>query len=100
MQVLYAQSWKKNGGSNKFKGKIDKTRGKKSWSNPHKIKVDDRVFESQKRGEVNSYQKEKEEKKGFQCYNCEKWGHLAKHYWYRKVKGLTKGKDKGVNLAS
>ncbi|XP_050909627.1 uncharacterized protein LOC127123451 [Lathyrus oleraceus] len=29
----------------------------------------------------------------------EKWGHLAKHRWYRKDKGLTKGKDKGANFA-
>ncbi|XP_050896654.1 uncharacterized protein LOC127103437 [Lathyrus oleraceus] len=82
IQALQAHSWKKNGGSNKFKGKIDKTQGKKSWSNPHKNKVDDRASESSKRGEGNSYQKDKEEKKGVQKY-----------------KGSTKGKDEGANLA-
>ncbi|XP_050877295.1 uncharacterized protein LOC127081048 [Lathyrus oleraceus] len=82
-----------------FKGKIGKTQGKKSWSNPHKNKVDDRASKSSKRGEGNFYQKDKKEKKGVQCYNSEKWGHLAKHYWYRKDKRSTKGKDEGVNLA-
>lgn len=58
-QALKAQLWKKNGSSNKFKGKIDKTRGKKYQSNPHKNKVDDINYESLKRGEGNSYQKDK-----------------------------------------
>lgn len=34
-----------------------------------------------------------------QCYNCEKWGHLAKDYWYTKDNGSTKGEDEGANLA-
>ncbi|XP_050876675.1 uncharacterized protein LOC127080399 [Lathyrus oleraceus] len=63
IQALQAQSWKNNGGSNEFKVKIAKTQGKKSWSNPHKNKFDDRASESSKRGEGNSYQKDKEEKK-------------------------------------
>ena len=62
IQALQAQSWKKNGGSNKGKGKFDKTQGKKSWSNPHKQHVDDRDSESSKRGGGN-YQKDKEDKK-------------------------------------
>ena len=62
IQALQAQSWKKNGGSNKGKGKFDKTQGKKSWSNPHKQHVDDRASESSKKGGGN-YQKDKEDKK-------------------------------------
>lgn len=61
IQALHTQPWKKNGGSNMFKGKIAKTQGKKS--NPHKNKVDDRAFESSKRGKRNSNQRDKEEKK-------------------------------------
>ncbi|XP_058727027.1 uncharacterized protein LOC131598445 [Vicia villosa] len=91
-------SWKKDGGSKKFKGKFDKTQGKKSWSNPHKHHVDDRASESSKRGRGN-YRKDKEDKKGVQCYNCEKWGHMSKHCWYRKNNGSTKGKNEGANLA-
>lgn len=48
IQTLQAQAWKKNGSSNKFKGKIDKTRGKKSWSNTDRGKVDDRVLNPRK----------------------------------------------------
>ncbi|XP_050895483.1 uncharacterized protein LOC127102114 [Lathyrus oleraceus] len=70
--ALQAQTWKKHDGSNKFRGK---TQSKKSWLNPQKHKVD---FVSSKRGEGTSTNKE--EKKGVQCYNCEKWGHLAKNY--------------------
>ena len=33
-----------------------------------------------------------------QCYNCEKWGHVTKNYWYIKDKGSI-GKHEGVNLA-
>lgn len=44
IHALHAQTWKKHGGSNKFRGK---TRSKKSWSNPQKHKVDS---ESSKRG--------------------------------------------------
>lgn len=99
IQALHAQSWKKSGDSNKFKGKINKNRGKKFWSNPHKNKVDDRASESSKRGKGNFYRKDKEEKKGVQCYNCENRGHLAKHCWYKKDKGSTKGNDKWENLA-
>ncbi|XP_050918917.1 uncharacterized protein LOC127136402 [Lathyrus oleraceus] len=80
LQALQAQAWKKHGGSNKFKGKRDKTLSNKSWLNPQKRKVDDRASESLKRGEGNSYQKDKE-KKSVQCYNCEKLGHLAKNYF-------------------
>ncbi|XP_058742623.1 uncharacterized protein LOC131615147 [Vicia villosa] len=36
IQALQTQSWKKHGGSEKFKGKRDKTQSKKSWSNPQK----------------------------------------------------------------
>lgn len=43
--------------------------------------------------------KTKKRKKGVQCYNCEKWGHLVNHCWYRKGKGSTKGKEKWENLA-
>lgn len=50
-------------------------------------------FESSKRGEGNSCHKYKEDKKGVQCYKCEKWGHFAKNYWYRKGKGAKKGKE-------
>ena len=70
--TLQAQSWKKDDGSNKFKGKFDKTHGKKSRSNSHKNKIEDRSSKSSKRGGVN-YRKDKEDKKGMQCYNCEKW---------------------------
>ncbi|XP_058782486.1 uncharacterized protein LOC131656930 [Vicia villosa] len=71
MIVEKAQTWKKHGGSNKFIGKRDKTQSKKSRSNPHKHKVDDRTYESLKRGERNTYQKDKEEKKGVKFYKCE-----------------------------
>ena len=98
IQALQAQSWKKDGGSNKFKGKFDKTRGKKSWSNSHKNKVEDRSSESSKRGGGN-YRKDKEDKKVMQCYNYEKWGHLDKHCWYIKDNGSKKRKDEGANLA-
>ncbi|XP_058726405.1 uncharacterized protein LOC131597746 [Vicia villosa] len=81
IKALKAQSWKKNGGSNKFKGKVDKTQGKKPWSNPRKQQAKDRTFESSKRGGGN-YQKEKTDKKGV-----------------KKDNGLIKGKDEGVNLA-
>lgn len=84
IQALQAQTWKKHDGSKKFKGKRDKTRIKKSWLNPQKHKVDDMPSKSSKRGEGNSYQKDKEEKKGVHCYNCEKWGHLAKNCWYKE----------------
>lgn len=90
----------KNGGSNKFKGKWDKTQSKKSWVNPQKYKVDDKVSKSPKRGEGNSYQKDKHEKKNVQYYNYEKWHHLAKNCFYKKDKRATKGKDdEGENLA-
>ncbi|XP_050885188.1 uncharacterized protein LOC127088300 [Lathyrus oleraceus] len=82
---------KKHDGCNKFRGK---TRSKKSWSNPQKHKVN---YEFSKIGEETLTNKE--ERKGVQCYNCEKWGHLAKHCWSRKDKGETKGKDEGENLA-
>ncbi|XP_050876912.1 uncharacterized protein LOC127080645 [Lathyrus oleraceus] len=63
IQAPQAQTWKKHGGSNKFNGKGDKNQNKKSWPNPQKHKVDDRASEFSKRGEGNSYQKDKEEKK-------------------------------------
>lgn len=34
-----------------------------------------------------------------QCYNWEKWGHLAKNCWHNKDKGATKGKEEEANLA-
>ncbi|XP_058775966.1 uncharacterized protein LOC131650264 [Vicia villosa] len=88
----------KNGGSNKFKGKVDKTQGKKPWSNPHKQHAEDRTSESSKRGGGN-YRKDKKDKKGVQCYHCENWDHLSKHCWYRKDNGSKKGKDEGENFA-
>ncbi|XP_058722921.1 uncharacterized protein LOC131594735 [Vicia villosa] len=99
-KALQAQSWKNNGGSNKFKGKFDKNQGKKPWSNPHKQQDEDRTSESSKGGGGN-YRKDKEDKKGkgVQCYNCEKWGHMSKHCWYKKDNGSTKGKDEGAKLA-
>src|ERR1051325_1611055 len=98
IQPLQAQSWKKDGGSNKFKGKFDKSQGKNPWSNYKKNKVEDRNFASSKQGGGN-YRKDKEDKKGVQCHNCEKLGHVAKNCWYRKDNGLTKRKDEGANLA-
>lgn len=50
IQTLHAHTWKKHDGSNKFKGKGDKIRCKKSWLNPQKHKVNDRASESSKRG--------------------------------------------------
>ncbi|XP_058762537.1 uncharacterized protein LOC131635917 [Vicia villosa] len=90
---------KKSGGSNKFKGKFNKNQGKKPWSNPHKQQDEDRTPESLKGGGGN-YRKDKEDKKGkgVQCYKCEKWGHMSKHCWYKKVNGSPKGKDKGAKL--
>ncbi|XP_058775468.1 uncharacterized protein LOC131649727 [Vicia villosa] len=99
MIVEKAQTWKKHDSSKKFKGKGYKTQSKKSWSNPHKNKVDDRTFKSLNKGEENSYQKDKEEKKFVEFYNCEKWVHLAKNCWNKKYKGATKSKDEGANLA-
>ncbi|XP_050886389.1 uncharacterized protein LOC127091737 [Lathyrus oleraceus] len=93
------ETWKKHGSSNKLKGKRDKNQSKKSWSNPQKHKVNDRTSESSKRCEGNSYQKKRREK-GVKCYNYEKWGHLAKNYWYKKDNGAITGKNEGVNLAS
>ncbi|XP_058784851.1 uncharacterized protein LOC131659715 [Vicia villosa] len=89
----------KNGGYNKFKGKVDKTQDKKPWLNSHK-QVKDRTSESSK-GEEGNYRKDKEDKKGkgVQCYNCKKRGHLSKHCWYRKDNRSTKGGDEGANLA-
>lgn len=78
--------------------KAKETQSKKSWLNPQKHKVDDRVSESSKRGEGNSYPKDKE-KKGVKCYNSEKWGHVANNYWYNKDKGATKVNEEGENLA-
>lgn len=34
-----------------------------------------------------------------QCYNCEKWSHMANNCWYNKDKGPTKGNEEGENLA-
>ncbi|XP_058782680.1 uncharacterized protein LOC131657233 [Vicia villosa] len=79
IQALQAQLWKKNGGSNKFKGKFDKNQGKNPWSNPHKQHVEDKTFEPSKE-EGENYRKDKEDKK-------------------RKYNGSTKGKDEGANLA-
>ena len=53
IQDLQAQSWKKDGGSNKIKGKFDKSQDKKTWSNLHKNKVEDKNSESSKRGRGN-----------------------------------------------
>lgn len=78
---------------NKFRAKRDKTQSKKSWVNPQKHKVDGATSESLKSGERTSYQKDKQEQKSIQCYNCEKWGHLSKNYLYKKDKGATKGND-------
>lgn len=101
IQALQVQTWKKHGGSNKFKGKRDKTKSKKSWSNPQKHKVDNRASESPPKEKENPIKKreKKEEEKSVQCYSCEKWGHLAKNYWYRKDRGATKGKEEGENRA-
>jgi hypothetical protein len=33
-----------------------------------------------------------------QCYNFDKWGHLAKHCRYKKDNGSTKGNNEKVNL--
>lgn len=46
-----------------FKGRGDKTQSKKYWMNPLNHKVDDRAFESSKRGEETSYLKDKLKKK-------------------------------------
>ncbi|XP_058756512.1 uncharacterized protein LOC131629754 [Vicia villosa] len=94
IRALQSQSWKKNGGSNKFKGKFKKNQGKKPWSNPHKQKDEDRTSESSNVGGGN-YRKDKEDKngKGVQFYKCEKWGHMSKCYWYKKHNGSTTGKD-------
>ncbi|XP_058726874.1 uncharacterized protein LOC131598275 [Vicia villosa] len=77
IQALQAQSWKKNGGSNKFKDKFDKNQGKKPWSNPHKQQDEDRTSESSNGGGGN-YRKDKEDKK--------------------KDNGSIKGKDEGAKL--
>lgn len=97
-QELHTQAQKKQAGSNKFKGKGDKNKDKKSWSNPQKHKVDDRASESSTRGGGNSYSKENV-KMGKQCNIYDKWGHSAKNCWYRKDKGEAKGKEEGGNLA-
>ncbi|XP_050876469.1 uncharacterized protein LOC127080179 [Lathyrus oleraceus] len=98
IQALQDQAWKKHDSSNKFRGKEHKPDSKKSWLNPQKHEVDDRASESPKRRRGNSYQKDKE-KKSVQLYKCEKWGHMAKNYWYNKDKGATKDKEDGLNLA-
>lgn len=46
-----------------------------------------------KEDKENPTRKTKKKKKGVQCYNCEKRGHLAKNYWYKK------GKNEGENHA-
>lgn len=98
IHVLQTQTWKKNYGFNKSKRKWDKTQSKKSsWLHFQKQNVDDRASKFSKRGK---YHKDKLEKKNVQSYNYEKWGHLAKSFWYKKDKGATKDKDdEGVNLA-
>ena len=34
-----------------------------------------------------------------QCYNCEKWGNVAKNCWYNKDRGAIKGYEEGANFA-
>lgn len=93
------QAWKKKQvGSNKGKGKGDKTQGKKSWSNPQEHEFDDRASESSTRGGGYSYSKSNA-RTGVQCTICKNWGHFAKICWYRKDKGSTNGKEEGSNLA-
>ncbi|XP_050915303.1 uncharacterized protein LOC127130315 [Lathyrus oleraceus] len=100
IQAIQAHILKKHGGSNKFKGKGDKTQSKKSLVNPQKDKVADRTSESLKRGKGTSYQKDKQKMKNVKCYNFEKCGHLAKSCWYKKDNGTTQGKDdEGATLA-
>lgn len=58
-----------------------------------------RLLNPQKEDKETHIRNTKKGEKGVQCYNCEKWGHLAKNYWYMKGKGVTKGKEEGENLA-
>lgn len=101
IQALQVQTWKKHDGSSKTKGKFDKGYSRKgSWFNSHKLKNDEKLFESSKKGGCASNQKEKHDKKGVQCYNCNKWGHLAKNCSYKKAKIVAKDKDnEGENIA-
>lgn len=89
IQALQAQVWKKHGGSNKIKGKFKKSNGKKgSWPNSQKIKNDEKLFESFKRGGGASNHKAKVDKKSMQCYNCEKWDTWSIIVSIRKEKEL------------
>ncbi|XP_058762463.1 uncharacterized protein LOC131635834 [Vicia villosa] len=94
IQALQAQTWKNNGGFRKFKGKYDKGNNikKSSLSHSQKQKNDEKPGSS-KRGGGTSNRKEKFDKKNMKCYNCDKWGHMAKECWYNKGKGATKDKD-------
>jgi len=81
IQALQAQRWKKNGGSEKSKGKFDSNKKKKgSWSNSQKHKNGEKP-ESSNRGGGKSNQKDDkkfQDRKSVQCYNCEKFGHFAR----------------------
>lgn len=78
IQGLQAQTWKKHGGFGKFKGKNDKGNNNKGFKTHSQKLNNDEKYESSKREGWTSNHKETFDKKVVQCYNCEKWGHMAK----------------------
>jgi len=80
-KALQAQTTKKEGNhKNSKKGK-----GKSNWSNNSKFKADNKT-ESSKRGGFGKNQNKKKDfdKSKVQCYNCDKFGHFADEFWFKK----------------
>ncbi|PNX73884.1 F-box protein [Trifolium pratense] len=79
-QALQAQTSKKECNSKNFK------KGKDSWVNGDKSKVDDKPESSKGGGFVKNQNKKKRDfdKSKVKCYNCEKYGHFAEECWSKK----------------
>lgn len=76
----------------KFKGKNDKhTINKGSWFHSQKLKNDEKPESSKRRGWTSNH-KDNFDEKNVQCYNCDKYGHIAKDCWYNKGKEVAKDK--------
>lgn len=92
-QALQVQTFKKEGNQNDFRKK-----GKSiaDWSNNGRKKYVDKV-ESSRRGGFGRGQnkKRKFDKSKVQCFNCEKHGHFADEFWFKKDQKI----DKEANLA-
>ncbi|PNY02359.1 F-box protein [Trifolium pratense] len=82
-QTLHAQTSKKEGNNKNFK---KKGKGKGSWANGDKSKVDDKLETSKGGGFVKNQNNKKRDfdKSKVKCYNCEKYGHFADECWSKK----------------